>query len=146
MKYTKTLLVLILVILVLGGVILVKSQPKKGSISTPSSMSQTQSPKISSTTPDNLDGATVLANQSITIVFNQPLENKDEFKIRLDPQIGYRLDLSGDRKTVKIIPDKPLNLGTTYTLFISVDSKFTGGGRLDGDKIFHFKTIEYKGV
>lgn len=108
--------------------------------------SQNQSPRIVSTTPDNLDGATVLANQSIQISFNQPLENKEEFKMRFDPAIPYHLDLSGDRKTIKIIPDQPLSLGTTYTLFISVDSKFTGGGRLDGDKIFHFRTIEYKGV
>ncbi len=68
------------------------------------------------------------------------------FKSRLDPKIDYKVELSSDRKTAKIKPVKGFLLGTTYTLFIGTETKFDGVGRWGEEKIFHFKTITYRGV
>lgn len=107
---------------------------------------QSNSPQIVSTNPDPLDNATIPASQIIEINFNIPLQNVPEFKTRMDPKIDYKVELSQDRKTAKIIPSKPYELGATYTFFISPESKFDGDGKLDGEKIFHFHTIKYTGV
>ena len=104
------------------------------------------SPMIVYTKPDPLENAYVSANEIIEISFNRPLENKGEFKVRIDPKIEFTLELSPDRKTAKIMPAKPYDLGTTYTLFIGPDTKFDGVGRWGEEKIFHFKTIKYTGV
>lgn len=112
---------------------------------TPTS-SQNEPPKIVSTTPDPLENAIIGATSAIEIVFNRSLENVGEFKIRLEPKIDMKVELSQDRKTVKIIPTKPFELGVTYTLFIGPETKFDGIGRWGEEKIFHFKTVTYKGV
>lgn len=108
--------------------------------------SQEDKPKIISTKPDPLDNTIISASEIIEITFNRPLENAPELKTRMDPKIDYKVELSQDRKTAEIIPAKVYELGTSYTLFISPDSKFDGGGRLDGEKIFHFRTVKYRGV
>lgn len=104
-------------------------------------------PVIVSTKPENLDNAIILPTQIIEITFNMPLENRGEFKNKLDPKLDYEIELSDDRKTARIIPKTTFSLGTTYTLFIySNETKFDGGKKLDHDYTYHFKTIEYKGV
>lgn len=110
------------------------------------SSAENPQPKIISTKPDPLEEAVVSATEVIEITFSKPLENTGEFKHKIEPKVDYKLELSQDRKSVKIIPQKPYELGTTYTLFISPESKFDGGSRLDGEKIFHFRTIRYRGV
>lgn len=102
--------------------------------------------KVISTNPDNLDGSTILPNQTISITFNQPIENRGEFKNKIDPKADYEIKLSDDRKTAQIILIKPFNLGTGYTLFIKSDTKFDGKRTLDKELIYHFNTIAYKGV
>ncbi|MDO8639264.1 MAG: Ig-like domain-containing protein [Candidatus Daviesbacteria bacterium] len=102
--------------------------------------------KVISTNPDNLDGSTILPNQTISITFNQPIENRGEFKNKIDPPAEYEIKLSDDRKTAQIILSKPFNLGTGYTLFIKSDTKFDGKRTLDKEIIYHFNTIAYKGV
>lgn len=104
------------------------------------------SPQIISTKPDPLNENIVSASDTIEITFNRPLENVGEFKSRLEPEVKYKVELSGDRKTAKIIPEKPYQLGTTYTLFIGPETKFDGVGRWGEEKIFHFRTIKYTGV
>lgn len=103
-------------------------------------------PQVVATKPENLDGTTILANQTIEITFNSPLENRGEFKNRIDPEAEVEIKLSEDRKTAKIIPTKPYKLGTGFTLFIKPDTKFDGKKQLGRDIIYHFKTINYKGV
>ncbi|MEK7616555.1 MAG: Ig-like domain-containing protein [Patescibacteria group bacterium] len=112
----------------------------------PMAISENEPPKIVSTKPDPLEGSIVSAKETVEIRFNKPLENAPEFKHRIDPEIEYNLELSFNRKTVKITPKKEFELGTTYTLFIHQDAKFEGGERLDGEKVFHFRTIQYSGV
>ena len=103
--------------------------------------------RIISTTPSALDNAIVLPTQIIEITFNLPLQNPDELKHKLEPKVGYKIKLSDDRKTAKIIPQPTFNLGTEYTLNIQTnETKFDGGKKLERDYIYHFKTIEYKGV
>lgn len=102
--------------------------------------------KVVTTVPPNLDGAVILPTQVIEITFNQPLENRGEFKNRIDPLAEYEIKLSDDRKTAKIILSKPFKLGTGYTLFIKPDTKFDGKKTLDKELIYHFNTISYKGV
>lgn len=110
------------------------------------SVSQNDTPRVVSTNPDPLEDNIVSSNQIIEITFNRPLENVGEFKVRIDPKIDYKLELSPDRKTGRIVPQKPLELGVTYTLFIGTDTKFDGVGAWGQEKIFHFKTIRYTGV
>lgn len=121
----------------------------KGSFSNkekPSIQPQKGSPGIISTRPDPLDNNVVSATDIVEITFNRSLENVGEFKVRIEPKINYKVELSGDRKTAKIIPEKPYELGTTYTLFIGPETKFDGVGRWGEEKIFHFRTIKYSGV
>lgn len=103
-------------------------------------------PQIVSTKPEPLEDAIVSATEIIEITFNRPLENVGEFKSRIEPKIDYKVELSSDRKTAKIIPTKPYQLGATYTLFIGPDSKFDGVGSWGKDQTFHFRTIKYTGV
>lgn len=109
-------------------------------------VNQNEEPGVVSTNPENLDGTTILANQTIEITFNLPLENRGEFKNRIDPEAEYEIKLSDDRKTAKIIPLKPYKLGTGFTLFIKPDTKFDGKKQLEREIIYHFRTINYKGV
>ena len=111
-----------------------------------SSSSQEQLPKIVSTKPDPLENAIIGANEIIEISFNRPLENVGEFKSRLEPKIDYKVELSPDRKTARIIPNKPYELGASFTIFIGPDTKFDGVGAWGQEKIYHFKTIKYTGV
>lgn len=110
------------------------------------SQAQNEPPKIVSTKPDPLEESIVPANEIIEIVFNRPLENVGEFKSRIEPEIKYKTELSGDRRSAKIIPEKPYELGTTFTLFIGPETKFDGVGRWGQERVFHFKTIPYRGV
>lgn len=109
---------------------------------------QTQTDKIElvSTNPSPLEEATLWAMQPIEITFNLPLVNAPEFKHKIDPKPDYKVELSDDKKTVRIIPTKPLQLGLGFTLFIQSDTKFDGNKTLGRDYVFHFRTIEYKGV
>ena len=123
-----------------------KSAPQASSQSTPKPISETDSPQIISTKPDPLDNAIVSATETIEITFNRPLQNIGEFKNRIEPKIEYKVELSGDRKTAKIIFEKPLDLGTSYTLSIGPDTKFDGMGDWGQNKDYHFRTITYKGI
>lgn len=107
---------------------------------------QSESPKIISTKPDPLEDTIIGASDTIEITFNRPLENSGEFKVRIEPKIDFKVELSSDRKTAKIIPAKSLELGAAYTLSIGTDTKFDGVGAWGQEKIYHFKTIRYRGV
>ncbi|MBI4037107.1 hypothetical protein HY385_01645 [Candidatus Daviesbacteria bacterium] len=107
---------------------------------------QTGDPQIVATNPTPLENSIIFPTQTVEITFNQPLENRGEFKNRLDPKADYEIKLSEDRKTAKIIPTTPFKLGTTFTLFILPDTKFDGHKLLNREIIIHFRTIEYKGV
>lgn len=120
--------------------------PTPSPTSSSSSVSNDDKPKIVSTKPDPLEDTIISATDIVEITFNRPLENVGEFKSHIEPKIDYKVELSGDRKTAKIIPAKPYQLGTTYTLFIKPDTKFDGVGDWRQDKTFHFKTITYRGV
>ncbi|MBI3109598.1 Ig-like domain-containing protein [Candidatus Daviesbacteria bacterium] len=133
-----TIIILIIVVVLLGS--------RQGSNRTkPAPSSLPEIPRIVSTKPDPLDETIVSSTETIELTFSRPLENVPEFKIRIEPKTDYRVELSGDRKTAKIIPVSPYELGTTYTLFIMADSKFEGGARLVREEVFHFRTIKYRG-
>lgn len=125
-----------------------KNNLAKSSASIP--VQENDSPKIASTKPDPLEEAIIGANETIEITFNKSLENEGELKLKFEPKLEYKIDykieLSQDRKTAKIIPLKPYELGSTYTLFIGPDTKFDGVGAWGQEKIYHFKTIRYRGV
>ena len=108
--------------------------------------SQNEKPKIISTNPNPLDQAIISSDQQIEIVFNRPLENVGEFKSRIEPKIDYKVELSSDRKTAKIIQEEPYELGVGYTMFITGDTKFEGLGPWGEEKTFHFQTIKYRGI
>lgn len=159
MKSQKTKLIAggVLILLLSGSVIFLNQKgnkpakepnfyPAQTETQTPTPTSKNKSPAIVSTKPDPLEEAIISANEIVEITFNQPLQNDPEFRRRFDPLIDYKLQISSDRKTVKFIPSKPFELGITYTLFILPDTKFEGGGKLEGEKTYHFSTIKYRGV
>jgi len=150
MKYHGTPYKLILGIILIAGAFFVYLNPTKTqslpASATPKPVSETDSPQIVSTKPDPLNNAIVPATENIEITFNRPLQNIGEFKVRIEPKIDYKVELSGDRKTAKIIFQKPLELGLSYTLYIGPDTKFDGTGDWGQNKDFHFRTIPYKGV
>lgn len=144
-KDIKIIIIIIVITIILTAAFLWKSRtftPPPPS-STPS---QTDKPRIVSTKPDPLEENIISATEVVEITFNKTIENVGEFKVKIEPEIEYKVELSGDRKTAKIIPLKPYQLGTTYTLFIGTETKFDGVGRWGEEKVFHFRTIKYTGV
>lgn len=109
-------------------------------------VNQNEEPTVISTQPSPLEEATILPTQTVEITFNLPLENTGEFKNKIEPEADYEVKLSNDRKTVQIIPKKTFKLGASYTLFIKPDTKFDGSKTLNKELIFHFRTIEYRGI
>lgn len=141
------LLVISLILLGLGLISIKYVVPKSKNVEiAPETNSQTDSPGIISTKPDPLDNGVVAAAEPIEITFNKPLQNVGEFKVRIEPQTDYKVELSPDRKTARIIFNKPLELGTAYSIYIGRDTKFDGVGEWGVDREFHFRTISYKGV
>lgn len=108
--------------------------------------SQTDQPKIISTIPSPLEEATILPTQIIELTFNYSLIAPSELKHKIDPPADIKIELSENKKTVKIVPVKPYKLGSGYTLFILPDTKFEAGLVLKDEKIFHFKIIRYRGI
>lgn len=108
--------------------------------------SQTEEPKIVSTKPEPLENAVVSATEVVEITFNRSLENIGEFKFRIDPKADIKIELSSDRKTVKIIPQTPFDLGVTYTIFIGPETKFDGVGNWGKEAIYHFQTVKFRGI
>lgn len=143
LKTVRSQALLIIFIIFIIIIILNFRQDKPSSSLPPAS--QPNAPSLVSTKPDPLEDTIVAADQIIEITFSHPLENVPEFKTRIEPKIDYKVGLSGDKKTAKIIPVTPFELGTTYTLFIAADSKFEGGGRLSQELNFHFRTVRYRG-
>src|SRR5262249_14155899 len=77
--------------------------------------------RIVSTNPAGLKDkreVVVLPDQTIEVTFSESLQNVPETKIDIEPKKEVKIELSDDRKTVKIIPLKPYDLGQGYTLFI----------------------------
>lgn len=149
MKNSTPLLILAVIILGLFVIVNVSPRSKTDSIQPAvenPSPTQSDSPKILSTKPNPLEEAVLGANDTVEITFNRSLQNSAEFRVRIEPKIDFKIELSSDRKTAKIIPLKLYELGTTYTLFIGTDTKFDGVGAWGQEKIFHFKTIRYRGV
>lgn len=106
-------------------------------------------PNLLSTKPDPLDNIVISSVQIIQLNFSHPIENSGEFKHRLEPKgTKYKIKLSDDRKTVLISPEEHSSypVGTEFTLFISPETKFDKGLRMDHEIILHFKTIDYKGA
>lgn len=140
--------ILIIMVAILGwnmankpGKISVNPQP-----SITPELRQSDQPQVVSTKPDPLDETIVPAGDPIEITFNRPLQNVPEFKIRFEPKPDYKVELSSDRKTAKIIFIKPLELGTSFTLYIQPDTKFDGVGDWKQDKTYRFRTVKYTGV
>lgn len=101
-------------------------------------------PTIISTNP--VDESILGQDQVIEVTFNRSLENEGEFKIRFEPEFKYKKTVTQDRKTAIITPEEPLELGTTFTLFVLPATKFDGGVNFGEEKVFHFKTIKYRGL
>lgn len=145
MNYKKFTLILILFFTIFSVFFIVSN--RKTTVVKPNNKEVLQiiSPELISTNPNPLEDTIITADQVVEITFSQPLENAPEFKTKIEPKLDYKVELSGDKKTAKIIPALPFELGTTYTLFIMTDSKFEGGGRLPKELNFHFRTVRYRG-
>ena len=147
MSFSRKIIIAILIITSLAVLIFTGQKTSNpAAIKNEPSVSETTTPQIVSTNPNPLEDNIVSATQVIEITFNKPLQNSGEFKVRIEPKLDFKVDLSSDRKTAKITPGKPLELGVTYTLFIGPETKFDGSGNWGQEKIYHFKTVKYTGV
>lgn len=148
MKPTKLILITALVIIIPAIVFSFRKEvvPKTQPVDQPKVKVESDTPKIISTKPNPLEGAIITASEVIEVTFSHPLENEGEFKLRIEPEVLFKIQLSSDRKTAKIIPQKPYELGRTYTLFIKSDTKFDGVGQWGEEKIFHVNTVRYRGI
>ncbi len=145
----KKIIIFILILFIAVGFWYFTQKKPAGTTSVgkpPNSASQTDFPHVASTKPDPLEGTIVSASEPVEITFNRPLENVGEFKLKIEPKIDFKVTLSSDRKTAKISFPKALELGVTYTLFIGTDTKFDGVGAWGQEKIYHIKTVSYRGV
>lgn len=138
----------ILLIAIFQGGLYPKTTTQSAAVKSFSSETQTnQNPHLISTNPPGLkDGVIVPSSQIVEITFSDPIENRGEVKNTLEPKIDYDIELSSDRKTVRLLPKKPLGLGQSFTFTIKQDTKFDGQKRMDSDQVFHFSTINYRGV
>ncbi|MBI2600535.1 Ig-like domain-containing protein [Candidatus Daviesbacteria bacterium] len=140
---------IILILLFLAGFFLSnnKDGDGDGNIDTSSqAVVDDSKPRVVSVQPTQQEAPFITQNQVITVTFNMPVENTGEFKHKIEPELKYRLEPSADRKVIKITPEEPYLLGTEYTLFIKPETKFDGKKTLNEEKIYHFKTIQYRGV
>lgn len=136
-----TIAILITLLLVNRGVLFKKSSPIT---SGPSQLT------IISTTPNPLDGATILPTQNLEFTLNRPLF-RSQFKHRFDPEVEHEVEVVGDKdkefgSTFKIIFKKPLELGSGYTLFILNSTHDEAKITLDHEYVYHFSTIKYRGI
>lgn len=141
--------VFIIIIIVIIAIFSLKERvfgPNSKTSTQPTLTSQADEPKIISTKPEPLENAVVSATKVVEITFNRSLENIGEFKFRIDPKAEIKIELSPDRKTAKIIPQTPYELGVTYTIFIGPESKFDGVGNWGKEAIYHFQTIKFRGI
>lgn len=115
-------------------------------IEEPTSNNSSTEANVVSTNPSPLDNTTILPTQSIEITVDTPLQNEPETKINIHPEIEYKLELTNNRKTIKITPNDTWGLGTGYSLSIKTETKFEQGKKLNEEKIYHFMTINYRGV
>lgn len=140
--------IIVIVILSAVGFFIFKKQaaPKAEIQQTTTPTKEDSSPKIVSTKPDPLENTIIPADGIIEITFNAPLQNSGEFKTRIEPKVEYKIELSQDRKTAKIIFQQALELGRSFTLFIGPETKFDGVQNWGQEKIYHFHTVSYKGV
>lgn len=144
LKITVPLLLIILVGFFIYQFFILK-QPSEQKSEPPVSVQQKAT--VLSLNPDISSPNTIVsATQTIEINFSDPLENLDQFKHKFEPETKFKLAISDDKKTVRITPEEPLDLGAEYTLFIYPYSKFEGGKELDSEKIYHIKTVKFKGL
>lgn len=101
--------------------------------------------KVTATKPGPLEGSVLLFQQPIEISFSENLESRGEVKVSFDPPVSYDVYLSNDKRTAIISPQKPYELGMSYTLKIDPLTKFEGGKTLGRDLIYHFSTIKHQG-
>lgn len=107
--------------------------------------SEKQEVQVVSTVPADLHDSTILPNQTIELTFSDPLVNVPETRWSISPTVDIKAELSSDKKTLRLIPNKPFGLGNGYTLQIKGETKIEGKGNLDREIIYNFKTIEFKG-
>lgn len=148
-KRYSVIIVIFLIFLIIS-LLFLKGNLFSNSPNLPPSSTPTSSPaevaKIISTKPDPLNDAVIPADTFIEITFNKPLQHATEFKHRLEPQIDYQIELSADKKTAKIIPAQPYELGAEYTLSVLFQTNFEGGEKLSEEKVYHFKTVKFRGL
>lgn len=143
MKY-KVLLAIILILV--AGYFLYSFSKKPSQTNQTASPSNDSEARVIATKPDPLNEAIIPADQIIEISFNKPLQNVPEFKVKIEPKIEFKVELSPDRKVAKITALKPFELNTAYTLSIAPDTKFDGVGNWGKEQNFHFRTIKYRGI
>ncbi|MBI2011466.1 Ig-like domain-containing protein [Candidatus Daviesbacteria bacterium] len=141
-----TVLGLLLIAIFQGGLYSKSETPVKDFPITADQEPKDETPKVISTNPSPLEEATILPTQTLEINFNQPLVNIPETRIVIEPNIDFKVELTNNNKTLKIIPNDPFSLGQGYTLNIQVGTKFENNKTLSDPVIFHFKTIEYRGA
>lgn len=149
---------IIIIIALMGGLLILifqqglysKEQPiyqePTKSLTINNSVTPSDEPQLLSTNPAPLEEAIVFPTQVIELNFNSPLVNEPELKLKIEPKVDYKIELTNKKMTAKIIPTTPYQMGGSFTLFVLPETKFDNGKTLSKDYIYHFKTIQYRGV
>lgn len=103
-------------------------------------------PTVVETNPQQLENAVVLPTQEIAITFNQTLVNAPEIRWLVQPEVEMDVRVSDDRKTAYFKPKQSYAVGSGYSLQIGKETRFDSEQRLADDQIWHFRTIEYRGI
>jgi hypothetical protein len=140
------------VIFIIGIVLFVNKNQAKPSLLSINSSPAPQENKLTviSTKPDPLENTTILPTQDIEITLNKEIPIS-EFKHHFDPDVEHDIEIikgpsSSLGATIKIKFRKPLELGAGYTLIIESSTRTNDHINLDHEYMYHFKTIQYKGV
>lgn len=146
----KLKLLLVFLFLILGIILSFKLLPLNKDKNTTNNQTQSDQLKLISTNPDPLDNVTIIPTQDLEFTFNKPFY-KSEFKHKFDPLVEHDVEVvNGENSergsTFRIKFRKPLPLGSGYTLMIEASTKIDEDHKLDRDYIYHFRTIQYKGV
>lgn len=147
MNKNKLIISVVLLILLACGFYLIQQKNNQEGKQNPTNTSSSQSldiVKILSVKPT--DNSTILPTQPIEITFTSTVKSLEDFKHVIDPKFEYEMKLSEDKKTVTITPKISYPLGVNFALFIKPDTLFDDGKKLEGETIYHFKTIQYKGI
>ncbi len=144
MRKSKTIYLLIFLVIILIGLLALKNLPLRKQPG-PTTETTINSEPYLTITSVNLSDQPFSITEPILITFSRPVEEKT-MKILLIPQTPATIQFDSSKTQLIIDPQDAWNFNTNYQLSISKEAKSQAGLSLDKDYIYAFKTIGYSGI